>query len=363
MKLEARNKGGIKTWYYDFTLNGKRHRGWLKPVSSMAKGQANSTLRKLKVEIIGDAPPPKKTKMRGASLIKMIFEEYEEYLKTHKPRSYYGRMEYMFKNFDFFTKKNRISPTDISKYQKTRTGQGVCGATINRELNYCDAAFNRAVARNLLSHNPFSGFDKFEEHERTRFLTEDELVRILRAVADLDSRSPYLKDIVLTAILTGLRKRAILTLHKDEIDFNLGLITKFPGQTSRNKRAGVIPIPDDLVDMLKSRIEQSKSGYIFENRVTGRPMDNIKKSFKKALKKAGIEDFRFHDLRHTFATYALVRSKDIRGVQEILGHKNIQTTQKYTHVLAREKVNIVNGVGELVAEVMGRKTYNNKNED
>jgi integrase len=207
----------------------------------------------------------------------------------------------------------------------------------------------------MIANNPFSGFDKFEELERTRFLTEDELVRFLRAVADAEKQSPHLKDIVLTAILTGLRKTAILRLHKNEINFNLGLITKFPGQTNRNKRAGVIPIPDDLVEILKSRIEQSKSGYLFENPHTGKPTDNIKKSFKKALEKAGIDDFRFHDLRHTFATYALVRSKDIRGVQEILGHKNIQTTQKYTHVLAREKVNIVNGVGELLAEVMRKK--------
>ena len=59
--------------------------------------------------------------------------------------------------------------------------------------------------------------------------------------------------------------------------------------------------------------------------------------------------------RHTFATYALVRSKDIRGVQEILGHRNIWTTQKYAHVLAREKLHIVNGVGDFVSEVLKKK--------
>ncbi len=355
MKLKTRQKGGIKTWYYDFTLNGKRQRGWLQPVSSMTKRQANAWLRKLKVEILGDSPPLIKTKKKGASLFKMIFDEYEEYLKTHKPRSYYGRMEYMFKNFKFFTKKSRINPSDISEYQNFRVSQGVCGATINRELNYCDAAFNRAVARNLTSHNPFAGFDKFDELERTRFLTEEELVRLLNTASDVKGRSPHLRDVILIAILTGLRMRAILGLHKDEINFNLGLITKRPGQTSRNKRAGVIPIPDDLVDVLKSRVRKSVSGYVFENRVTGKPMGHVKKSFKKALEVAGIEDFRFHDLRHTFATYALVRSKDIRGVQEILGHRNIQTTQKYTHVLAREKLHIVNGVGDLVSEVLKKK--------
>lgn len=355
MKLEAKNKVGIKTWYYDFTLSGKRYRGWLQPISNMTKRQANTKLRKIKLEILGDALPRVKTKKKGANLIKLIFDEYEEYLKTHKPKSYCGRMEYMFKNFEFFTKKNRISPADISKYQKLRASQGVCGATINRELNFCDAAFNRAVARKLTSRNPFAGFDKFEEQERTRFLSEEELVRLLRAAADGLDRSPHLKDVILTAILTGLRLRAILGLHRDEINFSLGLIKKRPGQSSRNKRAGTIPIPDDLMDMLKSRAQKTDSGYVFENQRTGKPMNNVRKSFKKALETAGIEDFRFHDLRHTFATYALVRSKDIRGVQEILGHKNIQTTQKYTHVLAREKVHIVNGVGEIVLEVLKKK--------
>jgi len=211
------------------------------------------------------------------------------------------------------------------------------------------------VAQNLVGRNPFVGFDKFEERERTRFLTEEELVRLLTAVSDAKERSPHLKYVVFTAILTGLRMRAILGLHKDEINFNLGLITKRPEQASMNKRAGVIPIPDDLVGLLKSRVRKSVSGYVFENPRTGRPMDHVKRSFKKALKVAGIENFRFHDLRHTFATYALVKSKDIRGVQEILGHRNIQTTQKYTHVLARDKLHIVNGVGDLVSEELKKK--------
>ena len=140
MKLEAKNKGGIKTWYYDFTLNGKRNRGWLQPVSAMTKRQATIQLRKIKAEILGESPPRKLTKIKGASLIKLIFDEYEEYLKTHKPRSYYDRMEYIFRNLDSFIKKNRISSADISKYQKLRVFQGVSGTTINRELNYCDAS-------------------------------------------------------------------------------------------------------------------------------------------------------------------------------------------------------------------------------
>lgn len=70
-------------------------------------------------------------------------------------------------------------------------------------------------------------------------------------------------------------------------------------------------------------------------------MVDVKKAFKTALKAAGISDFLFHDLRHTFATYALLVSRDIRAVQELLGHKRLQTTQKYAHVLSERKTDTI----------------------
>ncbi len=215
-----------------------------------------------------------------------------------------------------------------------------------------DIAFNRAIRDGLIDYNPFTGFDKFEEVERTRFLSEEELVRLLVASSGLQERSPHLKDIILTAILTGLRRSAVLGLHCDEINFGLGIIKKKTGQNTQNKRNGVVPIPDDLVPILKEKVKESVSGYVFENMRTRKPMNNVKRAFDRAKKEAGIEDFRFHDLRHTFATYALVLSKDVRGVQEIFGHRDVKTTMKYVHVLANQKVGIVNGVGEFVSDLL-----------
>ncbi len=156
--------------------------------------------------------------------------------------------------------------------------------------------------------------------------------------------------------LTGLRRSAVLELHRDEINFGFGIITKKPGQSTQNKRNGEVPIPDDLVSTLKEKIKKSVSGYVFENMRTRKPMNNVKKAFDKAKKNAGIEDFRFHDLRHTFATYALVCSKDVRGVQEILCNRDVKTTMKYVHILANQKVGIVNGVGEFISDLLTRNS-------
>jgi integrase len=261
MKLGARQKDGVKTWYYDFTLRGKRYRGWLLPSNKMTRRQAQVGVKKVKVQILTDSPP--ETKKQEVSLCKQIFDDYEEYLKTFKPHTYCGRMEYLFRHFEFFTRKNRISCSDITDYQQLRLGQGVTGATVNRELNFCHAAFNRAKRKKLISHNPFAGFDKFKEHQRTRFLTEVEINRLVTSASKMEKRSPHLKEIILTALLTGLRLRAILRLHRDKIDFNLGIVAKQGTQTSKRKRAGTVPIPDALVPILKAKIEKTHSGYVF----------------------------------------------------------------------------------------------------
>jgi len=87
----------------------------------------------------------------------------------------------MFKKFKFFTRWNKITRSTITRYQKMRLRQKVCGTTVNHALNFCEAAFNRAIRDGLIDYNPFSEFDKFEEVQRTRFLSEEELVfRLLR---------------------------------------------------------------------------------------------------------------------------------------------------------------------------------------
>ncbi|MCD6256016.1 MAG: site-specific integrase, partial [Deltaproteobacteria bacterium] len=72
--------------------------------------------------------------------------------------------------------------------------------------------------------------------------------------------------------------------------------------------------------------------YVFVNPKTGRPYDDLKRSFKTALKRAGIEDFTFHDLRHTFASHLVMNGVDLMTVKELLGHKDIKMTMRYSHL-------------------------------
>jgi integrase len=147
-------------------------------------------------------------------------------------------------------------------------------------------------------------------------------------------------EIVLTAVLTGLRLQRILKLHRTQIDFDLGIIVVPATGTKKYNRTNSIPMSPELAQIFGKLLKKSESGYVFENPYSKKPYNKIRKGFVAACKKAGVEDFRFYDLRHTFGTYALKLGKDLRAVQELMGHSNIRTTQRYTHVSQEQKTEV-----------------------
>jgi len=90
-----------------------------------------------------------------------------------------------------------------------------------------------------------------------------------------------------------------------------------------------------------------KSGYVFEN---GKPITDIKHSFTSACRKAGITDFRFHDLRHTYASHMAMRGVHIRALQELLGHKTLAMTQRYSHLASEQLQNAVKLLDGVIGE-------------
>jgi integrase len=152
------------------------------------------------------------------------------------------------------------------------------------------------------------------EKSRMRFLSNEEICRLI------DCARPILKPIIITAISTGMRLGEILNLKWQEVDFEHGFIrvTK-----SKNGKARDIPINSYLEETLKGLVESMKRGnYVFCNKV-GEKLSRIDHFFAKARKLAGLEDLRFHDLRHTAASLYASRGCDIITLQNLLGHRKI----------------------------------------
>lgn len=129
-----------------------------------------------------------------------------------------------------------------------------------------------------------------------------------------------------------MRKGEIFTLKWKNIDFDYGFIELLETKSGKSRK---VPISTKMMKVLEE--VKNNSEYVFINKDTGLPYNDIKKAFHKVLEKAEIKDFRFHDLRHTAATRMLENGADIRTVQEILGHSSVSVTERYTHTNAMKK--------------------------
>jgi len=233
------------------------------------------------------------------------------------------------------TRLSEISPGLVRRYITDRGEDGMRPATINRELSLLKSILYAAEYDGLIASNPIRGrrVKKLEENNSREKailamnLTDEDLRRLV------DSAAPHLKPILSLAIITGMRKSEILKMKWKDVDLRLGTI-RVPAENSKTKRERFIPIDANLIAELDS-IER-KGDYIFLNSGTGKNIMEIKRSFKTALKAAGIEDLHFHDLRH-LAAYRLAKVTDIVTASKILGHASIQMTMRYVHPTDTDK--------------------------
>jgi len=196
----------------------------------------------------------------------------------------------------------------------------------------------------MADENPVKEVQLFQEQQiEMRILTREEMDRLI------SSASPRLQPILLIALNTGMRKGEILHLRWHDIDLDNRFF--FLKQTKSNKPRK-IPISGYLAGVLASI---KKTGeFVFANPKTGKPISDLQTGFKAACRKAGICDLRFHDLRHTAATYMVIGGIDLVTVKEILGHATIQMTMRYAHPTPENKRKAVDVLASLFDESGGK---------
>ena len=237
-----------------------------------------------------------------------------------------------------------ISAYDIEMFRnsrkqaKTKNNRERADATVNRELETLRHLFSKAVEWEMVEVNPFDKINDLfyeENNQRLRFLDEKEISRLL------DACRAHLRPIVICAINTGMRLSEILTLRWEQIRGGFIYLTK-----TKSKRARQIPINDDLQELFDSMKTRHIKGYVFCKKNGDRYKD-INGAYRSALRKAKIEDFHFHDLRHTFASHWIMRGGSLKGLQQILGHSNISMTMRYSHLskeFQKEEIKLLEGL-------------------
>jgi len=234
---------------------------------------------------------------------------------------------------------------DLRKKTPIHHGTERSDRTVNLELSIIRQAFRKGIKWGMAETNPFEYADGLFfklDNRRERALTEEEVKNLI------DVCPNYLKPIVITAVLTGLRKGDILNLMWKDVDLERDLIRIVEAKTGKTRN---IILNKDMITLLHGL--PVKGEYVFPNR-NGKPFVDIRKPFEKALKKAGIkqgkdrkEKIVFHSLRHTCISLLTEKGADTTAVKNYVAHADEKMTAHYTHLseeYARKTSELLNGL-------------------
>jgi len=307
-------------WYIDYYVAGRRKREMIGPNKKLAERVLDK--RRLQIAENRFLDIKKMERIKFGELA----DFYLDYSKTNK-RSWTRDRTSIRTLGHFFGEKYLYEITSllIENYKKKRLAE-VTPATVNRELACLKHMFTKAIEWDKTENNPVRKVKLLrEENARLRYLTCDEIQRLCKNCAD------HLKPIVLMALYTGMRRGEILKLKWEDVDLDQKIIFV---RNSKNNEAREIPVNNFLTTVLKD--VKVRSPYVF-CREDGKPYGSVRKSFENALRKAGIKNCCFHDLRHTFASHLVMSGVDLITVKELLGHKTIKMTLRYAHLSQSHK--------------------------
>jgi integrase len=235
------------------------------------------------------------------------------------------------------TPLKNVTAADIERLKLQRLEKDkVSKATVDKNVAVAKSFFSWCIHQGLTNANPVKNVKLFhEDNERVRFLDpETEYPKLLKEAR----KGPwYLEPIIVMDVNTGLRRRNILYLRWDQVDFKRRII-RIESRT-KSGRPHNLPLNDTaLLKLNEVHLKTRSQPYVFvhlEGNFEGQPITDIKNAFNGAVDRAKIKDFRFHDLRHTFCSWLAIRGVPLTAIQRLAGHASIKMTLRYAHLSPR----------------------------
>ncbi len=240
----------------------------------------------------------------------------------------------------------------------TKRGTQRAPATVVRYLASLSNVFTAAVKEwGWLEDSPMRKVKKPKEPRgRVRYLSEDyigpdenniegERTRLLKSCKA--STNPFLYPVVVLALSTGMRQAEIMKLTWKDVDLSQGRITL---HETKNEERRVVPLVSKALELLKehSKIRRLDTQLLFPGKVKAdRPMD-LRSPWLKAKKTAQVDDFHFHDLRHSTASYLAMNGASLAEIAEVLGHKTLQMVKRYAHLSEAHTAGVVTRMNERI---------------
>ncbi len=222
-------------------------------------------------------------------------------------------------------------------------------ATIVRYMAALSHAFTIAMREWMwVEDSPMRKVSKPKEPRgRVRFLSDDERKRLL--IACKEYNHPYLYTITILALATGMRQGEIMGIKWDDVNFKDGYIILHETKNGERRR---IPLAGHAKDVLKAlhdkrEIASSLVFADFKTKIKGK-IANMDNAWNNAVKTAKIENFRFHDLRHSAASYLAMNGASLAEIAEVLGHKTLQMVKRYAHLSEAHTSKVVARMNEKI---------------
>ncbi len=328
-----------QVWWMRFTFKGKQIR---RPTETTDKKLAEKIYHKVMTQIAEgkwfEKPP---------HADKTLADLLDKYLREHStPNKSAGTLKNdttmvnEMKEFFGSILLQDVTPNLISSYKAKCREKGLAPATINHRRTILRHAFNLAIREwQWCRENPAERVSRDKvKNERDRWLTLEEESALLECCIlhptgkdnTIESRY-WLQEIVIFALNTGMRQDEILSLEWPNADLfrKTVLVVK-----SKNGEKRTIPMNQKVFELLKAKARAKKADvkYVFASEAGTKVLRrNLTRAFYNAMDRAKIEDFKFHDLRHTFATRLAQSGIDLYMISKLLGHKDIKMTQRYAH--------------------------------
>jgi integrase len=310
---------------------------------------------------------------KTATLAKFLKTEYGPWFEANRKsgKPILKRLKHCFQNDFGSTRLHEISPLRIDKWRGKKLAEGLSKNTLNRDLSSLKAALSKAVEWGFIEKNPISKAKLYsiDDNASVRFLLPDEENRLRVALRGRDEHlrkrrsrfndwrrdrdlkpfpefgpddfADHLHPIVLLALNTGMRRGEIFNLRWSSVDFDKALL-EVAGPGAKSGQTRHVPLNHEAIGALNrwNKGTSANAGLVFPGNGGGR-LTNINRAWESVMKRAGLENFRFHDCRHHFASGLVMADVPLNTVRELLGHSEISMTLRYAHLALDHKADAV----------------------
>ena len=319
----------------------------------MTLKQARERARQLKAKIALGADPQADTRQRKAVPTWNAFfaDQYLPHAKQNKRTWKNDEEMHRLRLSDRFgeTPIDRISRQQVQTFHNELREEGLAPATADHYLKLIRHGLNLAVDWGLIATNPAAKVKQFNvDNQIERYLSDDELKRLMRVLRDYENRP--MACIVLWLLATGARAGEAKAAKWEDIDYAHS-VWVIQSQTSKSKRRRSVPLNDVALSVLDELKTYGKtSGHLFVGKRG--PYRHLNKNWARICEAADLQGLRTHDLRHSFTAFLINSGRTLFECQQILGHSDPKVTMRYSHLTKETLQKAADSAAERIQSAM-----------